>query len=111
MFGVKKVKLDSSITIWIKKLDLIDFMGCDYVPLVFSYVESDRTHRIKKEEFEDKKQEIKKILQRSIVKIKSKRIDLKDFIDYCVLNDSVLELVYTYIYTMTFKKKIVKQFV
>ena len=108
MFGVKKFKIDRDLTIWIKRLNVLDFTGCDYVPLIFSYVAENPKHRVKND-IESNKDDIALILEKALVKIKSKNIDLQGFIDLCKENNNLLEIVYTYIYTWTFKKKIVSQ--
>lgn len=42
---MKKLQVDDGLIITIKKLNLSDFWGCEYVPLVLSYVKTCKTHQ------------------------------------------------------------------
>ncbi len=109
MFGVKKLKIDSGLTIWIKKLNVLDFTGCSYVPLVYSYVENNPKHRRKTDTAIDAKESLKNIFYKAIVKVKTKpKMTLDTFIDGVIENENIREMLYTLIYTETFKKKIIR---
>ena len=107
MFGTKKIKINSGLKIWIKKLNILDFAGCDYVPLIYSSVIRSKTHERRNEKAIDHKDVLKPIFEKSIIKIKSKTGMTKDeFLDLVLNSENIAEVVYTYIHVLTFKKKI-----
>ena len=106
MFGVTRLKIDKSLTIWIKKLNVLDFTGCSYVPLVYSYVAGNPQHKRKTDTDIDTKETLRNIFNKAIVKVKTRpKMTLDAFIDGALDNDNVREMLYTLIYTETFKKK------
>lgn len=99
MFGLKKIKIDSNVTIWLKKLSLSDFLGCKYIPLI-SYGVNDNDNS--SDEINDN-EPIRILFDKAIHKIKG--ISKDDFIRLVLDNESLTSLIYNYIYFNTDKKK------
>ena len=87
-----RLKLNDDITIIIKKLNFSDFLGCDFVPLVFSHVKSDS----KKKDNDDSY--LKELFNLAITQVISNEYSREIALDFIYKNENFKQVVFEYIY-------------
>ena len=87
-----RLQLNDDITIIIKKLTFSDFLGCDFVPLVFSHVKSDSKNKDNDDSY------LKWLFDLAITQVISTEYSREIALDFIYKNDNFKQTVFEYIY-------------
>lgn len=92
------VRLSDDLTLVIRKLTFTDFMGCDFVPLVFSGVNIDEKP---KKDADDSY--LKELFDKAIMQVISTEYTREIALDYIYKNAQYKKIVFQWIHALAFK--------